>query len=60
MKNVTRPNLSSSLKKLLAGRNQEMKMPSKPFMMGAVVGILVWTMVLPRVAPGLKAKLPLG
>lgn len=37
-----------------------MKMPSKPFMMGAVVGILVWTMVLPRVAPGLKAKLPLG
>lgn len=36
-----------------------MKVPSKQFVMGAVVGIVVWNLVLPRVAPGLKAKLPL-
>ena len=33
---------------------------NQTFWMGAVVGIIVWQVVLPRVAPGLKAKLPLG
>lgn len=32
---------------------------SKNFLLGMVAGVVVWQVVLPRVAPGLKAKLPL-
>lgn len=33
---------------------------NKTFILGMIVGIAVYNLVLPRVAPGLKAKLPLG
>lgn len=33
---------------------------NRTFWFGAVAGIVIWQVVLPRVAPGLKAKLPLG
>jgi hypothetical protein len=36
--------------KLITNRN---------FLIGMVAGVIVWQVVLPRVAPGLKAKLPL-
>jgi hypothetical protein len=36
--------------KLITNRN---------FLIGMVAGVIVWQIVLPRVAPGLKAKLPL-
>lgn len=29
------------------------------FWLGMVAGVLVWQLVLPRVAPGVKAKIPL-
>lgn len=32
---------------------------SRNFLFGMVAGVIVWQVVLPRVAPGLKAKLPL-
>lgn len=28
------------------------------FWLGMVAGVIVWQVVLPRVAPGLKAKMP--
>jgi hypothetical protein len=33
---------------------------NRNFLIGMVAGVLVWNLVLPRVAPGVKAKLPLG
>lgn len=33
---------------------------SRNFWIGAVVGVVVWNVALPRFAPQLKAKLPLG
>lgn len=33
---------------------------NKNFWFGFGAGIVVWQIVLPRFAPGLKAKLPLG
>lgn len=33
---------------------------NRTFWYGMVAGVIVWQLVLPRVAPGLKAKLPLG
>jgi hypothetical protein len=33
---------------------------NQTFWVGFVAGVLVWNLVLPRVAPQLKAKLPLG
>lgn len=33
---------------------------NQTFWIGAVAGIVIWNLVLPRVAPGIKAKLPLG
>ena len=32
---------------------------NKNFLFGMVAGVIVWQVVLPRVAPGLKAKLPI-
>jgi hypothetical protein len=32
---------------------------NKNFLIGMVAGVIVWQVVLPRVAPSLKAKLPL-
>jgi hypothetical protein len=32
---------------------------NRNFLIGMVAGVVVWQVVLPRVAPGLKAKLPL-
>lgn len=38
-----------------------MRMVKNPtFWWGMVAGVVVWQLVLPRVAPNLKAKLPLG
>lgn len=33
---------------------------NRTFIFGFVAGVVVWNLVLPRVAPGLKAKLPLA
>lgn len=33
---------------------------NKNFWFGFAAGVVVWNLVLPRVAPGIKAKLPLG
>ncbi len=33
---------------------------NKNFWIGFGAGVVVWQVVLPRFAPGLKAKLPLG
>jgi len=32
---------------------------SKEFWVGAAAGVLIWQLLLPRFAPGLRAKLPL-
>jgi len=32
---------------------------NQTFWVGMVAGVVVWNFVLPRVAPGLKSKLPL-
>lgn len=32
---------------------------SRNFLLGMAAGVIVWQVLLPRVAPGLKAKLPL-